>query len=55
MTSQTQGSVRSVRHELLHAAVVLLDEHGRRAADRKVAGAAGTPRCVYTHFGGCNR
>ena len=54
MTSQTQGSVRSVRHELLHAAVVLLDEHGPDALQtRKVAGAAGTSTmAVYTHFGG---
>jgi AcrR family transcriptional regulator len=54
MTSQTQDSVRSVRHELLHAAVDLLDEHGPDALQtRKVAGAAGTSTmAVYTHFGG---
>jgi AcrR family transcriptional regulator len=54
MTSQTQSSVRSVRHELLDAAVNLLDEHGPDALQtRKVAGAAGTSTmAVYTHFGG---
>ena len=52
MTSQS--SVRSVRHELLDAAVDLLDEHGPDALQtRKVAGAAGTSTmAVYTHFGG---
>jgi AcrR family transcriptional regulator len=51
MTSQTQ---RSVRDELLHAAVGLLDEHGPDALQtRKVAGSAGTSTmAVYTHFGG---
>jgi len=51
MTSQTQSSVR---HELVHAAVGLLDEHGPDALQtRKVAGAAGTSTmAVYTHFGG---
>jgi AcrR family transcriptional regulator len=51
MTSQVQ---RSVREELLHAAVALLDEHGPDALQtRKVAGAAGTSTmAVYTHFGG---
>ncbi|SOJ53393.1 hypothetical protein MSIMFB_00897 [Mycobacterium simulans] len=51
MTSQTQ---RSVRDELLHAAVGLLNEHGPDALQtRKVAGAAGTSTmAVYTHFGG---
>jgi AcrR family transcriptional regulator len=54
MTSQTQSSVRSVRHELLDAAVDLLDDHGPDALQtRKVAGAAGTSTmAVYTHFGG---
>lgn len=51
MTSQTQSSVRD---ELLHAAVALLDEHGPDALQtRKVAAAAGTSTmAVYTHFGG---
>jgi AcrR family transcriptional regulator len=51
MTSETQ---RSVRDEMLHAAVGLLDEHGPDALQtRKVAGAAGTSTmAVYTHFGG---
>ncbi len=51
MTSQTQ---RSVRDEMLHAAVGLLDDHGPDALQtRKVAGAAGTSTmAVYTHFGG---
>jgi AcrR family transcriptional regulator len=54
MTSQTQSSVRSVRHALLDAAVDLLDEHGPDSLQtRKVAGAAGTSTmAVYTHFGG---
>jgi AcrR family transcriptional regulator len=45
---------RSVRDELLHAAVGLLDEHGPDALQtRKVASAAGTSTmAVYTHFGG---
>ncbi len=51
MTSDIQ---RSVREEMLHAAVGLLDEHGPDALQtRKVAGAAGTSTmAVYTHFGG---
>ncbi|MGE2813928.1 TetR/AcrR family transcriptional regulator [Mycobacterium heidelbergense] len=51
MTSQTQ---RTVRDELLHAAVCLLDDDGPDALQtRKVAGAAGTSTmAVYTHFGG---
>jgi AcrR family transcriptional regulator len=51
MTSQTQ---RSVRDELVHAAVALLDEDGPDALQtRKVASAAGTSTmAVYTHFGG---
>lgn len=51
MTSLTP---RSVREEMLHAAVRLLHEHGPDALQtRKVAGAAGTSTmAVYTHFGG---
>lgn len=51
VTSELQ---RSVRDELLHAAVRLLDDHGPDALQtRKVAGAAGTSTmAVYTHFGG---
>jgi AcrR family transcriptional regulator len=54
MTSETQASVRSVRDEMLHAAVGLLNDHGPDALQtRKVAGAAGTSTmAVYTHFGG---
>lgn len=45
---------RSVRDEMLDAAVSLLHEHGPDALQtRKVAGAAGTSTmAVYTHFGG---
>lgn len=45
---------RSVRDELLHAAVDLLNTHGPDALQtRKVASAAGTSTmAVYTHFGG---
>ncbi|MBW0017045.1 MAG: TetR/AcrR family transcriptional regulator [Mycobacterium sp.] len=51
MTSPTQ---RSVRDDLVHAAVALLHEHGPDALQtRKVANAAGTSTmAVYTHFGG---
>ena len=54
MTSPTQRSVRSVRDEMLHAAVGLLDEQGPDALQtRKVSSAAGTSTmAVYTHFGG---
>jgi len=54
MTSETQRPVRSIRDEMLDAAVTLLDEHGPDALQtRKVAGAAGTSTmAVYTHFGG---
>lgn len=54
MTSQTEPTVRSVRDEMLHAAVGLLDEQGPDALQtRKVARAAGTSTmAVYTHFGG---
>lgn len=47
-------SQRSVRDELLQAAVGLLNEHGPDALQtRKVASAAGTSTmAVYTHFGG---
>ncbi len=45
---------RSVRDEMLRAAVDLLHEHGPDALQtRKIAGAAGTSTmAVYTHFGG---
>jgi AcrR family transcriptional regulator len=51
MNSQTE---RSVRDELLHAAVEILNEHGPDALQtRKIANAAGTSTmAVYTHFGG---
>jgi AcrR family transcriptional regulator len=51
MTSEIQ---RGVRHEMLHAAVDLLDSDGPDALQtRKVAAAAGTSTmAVYTHFGG---
>jgi AcrR family transcriptional regulator len=54
MTSETEPSVRSIRDELLHAAVDLLNEHGPDALQtRKIAGGAGTSTmAVYTHFGG---
>lgn len=54
MTSEVQRNVRSVRHEMLHAAVGLLDSDGPDALQtRKVASAAGTSTmAVYTHFGG---
>ena len=54
MTSETGSSVRSVRDEMLQAAIALLDEHGPDALQtRKVASAAGTSTmAVYTHFGG---
>lgn len=51
MTSQI---ARSIRDELLNAAVGLLNDHGPDALQtRKVASAAGTSTmAVYTHFGG---
>jgi AcrR family transcriptional regulator len=54
MTSETQPGVRSVRDEMLNAAVRLLDDEGPDALQtRRVAGAAGTSTmAVYTHFGG---
>ncbi len=50
-SSQTE---RSVRDELVHAAVSLLNSDGPDALQtRKIAGAAGTSTmAVYTHFGG---
>lgn len=50
-TSQTE---RSVRDELLHAAVTMLNEQGPDALQtRKIASAAGTSTmALYTHFGG---
>jgi AcrR family transcriptional regulator len=54
MTSETQRGVRSVRDEMLNAAVRLLDDEGPDALQtRRVASAAGTSTmAVYTHFGG---
>ncbi len=54
LTSQTPGTVRE---QLLHAAVGLLNDQGPDALQtRKVAGAAGTSTmAVYTHFGGMPR
>lgn len=55
MTSRlTSGTERSVRDELVHAAVRLLDQDGPDALQtRKIAAAAGTSTmAVYTHFGG---
>jgi AcrR family transcriptional regulator len=55
MTSETTSAPgRSVRDELLDAAVELLNEHGPDALQtRKVAAAAGTSTmAVYTHFSG---
>ena len=51
---QPTSAQRTVRDELLRAAVALLDEHGPDALQaRKVAAAAGTSTmAVYTHFGG---
>ncbi len=51
MTSELR---RSVRDEMLHAAVNLLDNDGPDALQtRKVTSAAGTSTmAVYTHFGG---
>ena len=50
----TTGRKRSVRDDMLAAAVDLLNEHGPdELQTRKVAGAAGTSTmAVYTHFGG---
>lgn len=54
VTSQAERSLRSVRSELLTAAVGLLDDLGPDALQtRKIAAAAGTSTmAVYTHFGG---
>lgn len=54
MATVTSQPERTVRDELLHAAVALLNEHGPDALQtRKVAAAAGTSTmAVYTHFGG---
>lgn len=54
MSSETQGSIRNVRDDMLSAAVDLLHEHGPDALQtRKVAGAAATSTmALYTHFGG---
>jgi AcrR family transcriptional regulator len=54
MTSETERGVRSVRDEMLTAAVRLLDDEGPDALQtRRVASAAGTSTmAVYTHFGG---
>ncbi len=55
MTSQLGSPAqRTVRDQLLHAAVGLLDGHGPDALQtRKIAGAADTSTmAVYTHFGG---
>ena len=53
-SAQPSSAQRSVRDELVHAAVALLDEHGPDALQaRKVAAAAGTSTmAVYTYFGG---
>ncbi|OBH81700.1 TetR/AcrR family transcriptional regulator [Mycobacterium scrofulaceum] len=54
MTSELARGQRSVRDEMLRAAVDLLHEDGPDALQtRKVAGAAGTSTmALYTHFGG---
>jgi AcrR family transcriptional regulator len=54
MTTVTSQPERTVRDDLLLAAVGLLDEHGPDSLQtRKVAAAAGTSTmAVYTHFGG---
>ena len=54
MATMSSSSDRTVRDELLHAAVGLLDDHGPDALQtRKVSSAAGTSTmAVYTHFGG---
>ena len=54
MASETQRGVRSVRDQMLNAAVRLLDDEGPDALQtRRVASAAGTSTmAVYTHFGG---
>ena len=54
MATVSSQPARSVRDDLLRAAVGLLDEHGPDALQtRRVAGTAGTSTmAVYTHFGG---
>jgi AcrR family transcriptional regulator len=54
MARMTSETGRSIRDEMLHAAVGLLDDHGPDALQtRKVASATGTSTmAVYTHFGG---
>ena len=54
MATMSSSGDRTVRDELLHAAVGLLDDHGPDALQtRKVSSAAGTSTmAVYTHFGG---
>ncbi len=54
VSEPTAPTQRSVRDEMLSAAVGLLHEHGPDALQtRRVAGAAGTSTmAVYTHFGG---
>lgn len=54
MATVTSQPDRTVRDDLLAAAIALLDEHGPDALQtRRVAGAAGTSTmAVYTHFGG---
>lgn len=54
MTTVTSQPDRTVRDDLLNAALAILDEHGPDALQtRKIAAAAGTSTmAVYTHFGG---
>ncbi|MFL0178207.1 MULTISPECIES: TetR/AcrR family transcriptional regulator [unclassified Mycobacterium] len=54
MATVTSQPERTVRDDLLAAALTLLDQHGPDALQtRKVAGTAGTSTmAVYTHFGG---
>ncbi|WP_420108557.1 TetR/AcrR family transcriptional regulator [Mycolicibacter arupensis] len=54
MATVTVQRERTVREDLLVAALALLDEHGPDALQtRKIAAAAGTSTmAVYTHFGG---
>ncbi|MEO6794947.1 MAG: TetR/AcrR family transcriptional regulator [Mycobacterium sp.] len=57
MTTVTSRLERTVRDDLLRAAVGLLGEHGPDALQtRRIAAAAGTSTmAVYTHFGGMPR
>ncbi|MDT5240167.1 MAG: hypothetical protein QOD97_2365 [Mycobacterium sp.] len=54
MATMSSPADRTVRDQLLHAAVGLLDDHGPDALQtRKVSSAAGTTTmALYTHFGG---